>query len=74
MMGAHRLVEFFFFRLEGDGVSRKEAAKMAGVTERMLSNYVTGHRQPRIEILERMLKSVGYDLCAVHEKKGDNNV
>ena len=74
-MSAHRLVEFFFFRLEGDGISRKQAAAKLGMTENALSNFVSGYRQPKIELLEKMLKSVGYDLCAVHEKtKGNHNV
>lgn len=71
-MSAHRLVEFYFFRLEGDGISRKQAAARLGMTEHTLSNFVTGYREPKIDLLEKMLKSVGYRLCAVQEPTKEN--
>ena len=56
--------------MEAEGISRKQFALAAGVTERALSNYASGYREPKIDILERMLHIVGYDLCALQEGTG----
>ena len=74
-MSAYRLVQFVFFRMEGDGMSRKEMAAKVYITETTLSNFATGYREPKLATLEKMLKVVGYDLCAVpREAREKSNV
>lgn len=69
----HRLVKFVFFRMEAEGISRKQFSLAAGVKERTLSNYASGYREPKMDILERMLHILGYDLCALQEGTGVRN-
>ena len=63
--------------MKKSGLSQKELAAKAGVTESAMSYYVNGSRTPRSDVLTRMAKELGtttdYLLGTSDESAGDEN-
>ena len=56
---AHEIGERLAFYLEREGMSQRELAKRAGVTEAAVSRYVKGTREPRAITVAALAKGLG---------------
>lgn len=56
---AHEIGERLTFYLEREGMSQRELAKRAGVTEAAISRYVKGAREPRAITVAALAKGLG---------------
>lgn len=55
-------MEFIKARVTMSRLSQREFADKCGVSEFAISNYFNGKRKPRLEIYEKMLDAVGYEI------------
>jgi transcriptional regulator with XRE-family HTH domain len=43
------------------GLSEEEVAQRSGISERMVGHYMTGEREPKGEVMDKLVSAMGYD-------------
>lgn len=54
-------------------LSRREAARQAGIGQSTWSRYESGHREPSIGILHKIARGLGYKLTLTARERKNNS-